>query len=291
VRAVVLDAEGLPKLADLPEPTGPGSLVRVHACGLCGSDVEKLGRAPAGTVLGHEVAGELADGTAVAVLHRVPCGSCERCRAGHSSTCAAFAALRIAPGGFAEWLIATDYVALPPSLAERDGIWIEPLACVLRAAPLVPAGRTLVVGCGAIGLLWTQVLLRAGHEVVAADVRPDRVAGAQALGAVADEGLVRAAVVTAAAGTDEALRRLEPGGVLLVFAGCDGPLPVSLDAVYRGELTIVGSRSASPASFAEAVEVLPQLVLPPSKTLPLERFAEGVELYRSGEVLKVVFTP
>jgi hypothetical protein len=56
-------------------------------------------------------------------------------------------------------------------------------------------------------------------------------------------------------------------------------------------LTIVGSRSASPASFAEAVEVLPQLVLPPSKTLPLERFAEGVELYRSGEVLKVVFTP
>ncbi len=48
VRAVVLDADGLPKLAELPEPTGPGALVRVRACGLCGSDVEKLGTRPPG---------------------------------------------------------------------------------------------------------------------------------------------------------------------------------------------------------------------------------------------------
>src|SRR5919202_5141718 len=59
VRAVVLDGDGHPELAELPEPEGPGLLVRVRACGLCGSDVEKLGRWPAGTVLGHEVAGEL----------------------------------------------------------------------------------------------------------------------------------------------------------------------------------------------------------------------------------------
>ncbi len=125
------------------------------------------------------------------------------------------------------------------------------------------AGRTLVVGCGAIGLLWTQVLLRArprgrrGRRAAGPACR-----GRSALGAVADGGPVTAAVVTAAAGLDDALHRLEPGGVVLVFAGCDGPLPVSLDAVYRRELTIVGSRSASPASFAAAVEVLPHLELP-----------------------------
>jgi threonine dehydrogenase-like Zn-dependent dehydrogenase len=51
VRAVVLDAAGQPALAELPEPQGDGELVRVLACGLCGSDVEKLGRAPSGTVL------------------------------------------------------------------------------------------------------------------------------------------------------------------------------------------------------------------------------------------------
>ena len=58
MRAVVLDDAGLPELAELPEPSGPGLLVRVRACGLCGSDVEKLGRAASGTVLGHEIAGE-----------------------------------------------------------------------------------------------------------------------------------------------------------------------------------------------------------------------------------------
>ena len=53
MRAIVLDEAGLPELTDVPEPDGAGLLVRVRACGLCGSDVEKLGRAPAGTVLGH----------------------------------------------------------------------------------------------------------------------------------------------------------------------------------------------------------------------------------------------
>ncbi|MFN2467165.1 MAG: alcohol dehydrogenase catalytic domain-containing protein, partial [Gaiellaceae bacterium] len=60
MRAVALDAVGQPVLTELPEPHGDGDLVRVLACGLCGSDVEKLGRAPSGTVLGHEVVGELA---------------------------------------------------------------------------------------------------------------------------------------------------------------------------------------------------------------------------------------
>jgi threonine dehydrogenase-like Zn-dependent dehydrogenase len=98
-------------------------------------------------------------------------------------------------------------------------------------------------------------------------------------------------VVTAHGGIDDALNRLEPGGRLVVFAAPDKPVPVSLDAVYRKELSVVGSRSASPAYFRAAVELLPQIVLPPVTTLPLDRFLEGVELYRSGEALKVVFTP
>src|SRR5205085_769874 len=107
VRAVLLDSAGRPGLAEVPEPDGPGALVHVRACGLCGSDVEKLGRAAAGAVLGHEVAGELENGGRVTVMHRVPCGTCERCLAGHQSTCGAFGELRIAPGGFAERLRAT----------------------------------------------------------------------------------------------------------------------------------------------------------------------------------------
>ena len=291
MRAVVLDADGLPELAELPEPTAPGTLVRVLACGLCGSDVEKLGRAAAGTVLGHEVAGELETGDRVTVMHRVPCGACERCLAGHESTCAEFRDLRIAPGGFAERLRATHCVPLPDALGEHDGVWVEPLACVLRAAESVPRGRVLVAGCGAIGQLWVQVLRRRGDEVVAADPRTERLEAARLLGAETGDGPVGGAVVTAAAGVNDALHRLEPGGTLLVFSAPEEHVPTSLDAVYRKELRVVGSRSATPEWFRSAVGLLPELVLPEVTKLPLERFLEGVELYRRGAALKVVFTP
>ena len=291
MRAVVLDDDGLPELAELPEPTGPGSLVRVRACGLCGSDVEKLGRAPAGTVLGHEIAGELEDGARVTVLHRVPCGACERCRAGHESTCAEFANVRVAPGGFAELLRATHHIPLPDEFEELDGVWIEPLACVLRAAELVPRGRVLIVGCGAVGRLWLQVLRGRGDEVVVADPDDGRRAAAHALGAEIDGDPVGSAVVTAVAGLNAALRRLEPGGTLLIFSAPEDDVPTSLDAIYRRELHVVGSRSATPAYFHAAVELLPALLLPEVTVLPLERFREGVDLYRSGAALKVVFAP
>jgi L-iditol 2-dehydrogenase len=290
VRAVVLAPDGLTELAELPEPSGPGELVHVRACGLCGSDVEKLGRAPAGLVLGHEIEGILDEGTRVTVLHRVPCGSCERCRAGHESTCVHFGDVQVDPGGFAERLRAGHILPLPATIAPGDGVWVEPLACVLRALEAVPRGPVLVVGCGAVGLLWVQALLRRGDRVAVADPRPDRLAGARALGA-AHDGAVDAAVVTAPAGLTEALARVEPGGTVLVFAAAPEAMPVELDLVYRKELKLAGSRSATPAAFASALEVLPELTLPETTVLPFERFAEGLDLYRSGAALKVVFTP
>ncbi|HEV2592825.1 MAG TPA: alcohol dehydrogenase catalytic domain-containing protein, partial [Gaiellaceae bacterium] len=214
MRAVVLDADGLPELAEVPVPSGPGLLVQVDACGLCGSDVEKIGIAAGGTVLGHEVEGRLEDGARVTVVHHVPCGTCERCRAGHQSTCGEFRALRIAPGGFAEQLRASYCVPLPDSVRDGDGIWVEPLACILRAATHVPSGRVLVVGSGAIGQLWVQVLARRGDAVHVADLREDRVARAIELGAVSGDEPVDAVVLTAPAGVNAALRRLVPGGTL-----------------------------------------------------------------------------
>lgn len=290
MRAVVLDANGQPELAELAEPSGAGVLVEVTGCGLCGSDVEKLGHAPNGAVLGHEVDGMLEDGTRVTVLHRVPCGECERCRAGHESTCDAFAQSRISPGGFAERVRATHYVEIPDGIGELGGVWIEPLACILRAAQSVPRGDVLVVGCGAIGRLWIQVLLRRGDGVRVIEPRDDRRTAALELGA-RDAGPAAAAVVTAPAGVNDALRLLEPGGTMLVFAAPPAEVPVSLDAIYRRELLVLGSRSATPHAFEQAVAVLPGISLPPVTVLPLERFADGVQLYRRGDALKVVFTP
>src|SRR5579883_1516188 len=162
MRAIVIGADGQPRLDDLPEPAGPGSPVRIRACGLCGSDVEKLGRAAAGAVLGHEVVAETPAGERVALVHHLPCGACERCRSGHETTCAAFAEATIVPGGFAERALATRTLPLPGSVDDVRGTFVEPLACVLRALERVPGGRTLVVGAGFVGALFVQALRARG---------------------------------------------------------------------------------------------------------------------------------
>jgi L-iditol 2-dehydrogenase len=282
VRAVVLDAAGQPALAEVPEPDGDGELVRVLACGLCGSDVEKLGDARPGTVLGHEVVAELQDGRRVALVHHLPCGECARCRAGHESTCDAFPAPTIVPGGFAERVRARAWVDLPAGTDEVVGTFVEPLACVLRGVDRVPGGRVLVAGLGFMGRLFLAALRLRGDEVFALEPNPER--------RVADEpdGPVDAAVVCAPAPADEALGLLKPGGTLLVFAP---GAATDLDLVYRRELHVLGSRSATPESMQRAVELLPRLELPPPHVLPLARFGEGLDLYRSGRELKVVFTP
>jgi L-iditol 2-dehydrogenase len=291
MRGVLLDDAGQPTHADLPEPEGPGELVRVRACGLCGTDVQKIGPAAAGIVLGHEVVAEDSSGQRVVLVHHVPCGECKRCRAGHETTCERFPEPTILPGGFAERARAAATIPLPDDVDDATGTFAEPLACVLRAVERIPRGRVLVVGCGFAGLLFTQVLVRRGDDVLAADPLPHRLELALGYGAEPANGGVDAAVLCAHAGLEPTLDALEPGGTLLVFSWLVDPAPVDFERLLRRELTVVGSCSATPAAMREAIALLPQLDPIPAVTLPLERFAEGLELYRSHEAVKVVFTP
>jgi L-iditol 2-dehydrogenase len=277
VRAVVLDADGRPQLAEI-DPPAPS--LRVLACGLCGSDVEKLGRAAAGTVLGHEVV--VRDGDRrLALVHHLPCGECERCLAGHESTCERFAAATIVPGGFAERVAPGDGVDIPDALDDARATMVEPLACVLRGAERVPRGRVLVVGNGFVGRLFGAVLARRGDDVFAADADPARAGRAP-------DGPVDAVVVCARGAGRDALDAVSPGGTVLVFADA-GTLPA--DEIYRRELTVLGSRSATPASMHAAAQLLPELDVPEPTVLPLDRFDEGLRLFLERRALKVVFTP
>jgi L-iditol 2-dehydrogenase len=281
VRAVILGPDGEPHLAEIDEPDGPGELVGVLACGLCGSDLEKLRPEHGGQVLGHEVVAETAAGQRVALIHHLPCGTCERCREGHESLCEQFAAPTIRPGGFAERVRAQGWVELPPDLSDALGTMVEPLACVLRGTERVPRGRVLIVGHGFVGHLFAQVLHRRGDEVFAVDRDPRRHTGEP-------DGPVDAAVLAGQGGAETVLAWLRPGGTILVFADA-GAIPA--DRVYRGELTVTGVRSATPAHMHAAAALLPELELPEPAVLPLERFAEGLELFRRRDALKVVFTP
>lgn len=236
---------------------------------------------PAGSVLGHEVVAETADGRRVALIHHAGCGECSRCVAGHESTCERFPEPTIVPGGFAERVRASGWVELPDGVDDARGTYVEPLACVLRGAERVPRGRVLTVGNGFIGRLFGAVLAARGDTVFAVDVHPNR-AG------VAPDGPVDAVVLCAPGGADAALAAVEPGGTVLLFADA-GTLPAA--AVYRRELTVVGSRSATPAHMAEAVALLPTLEVPEPTVLPFVRFEEGFALQRDGAALKVVLVP
>jgi L-iditol 2-dehydrogenase len=281
VRAVVVGSDGKPALADAPEPDGPGETMRVLACGLCGSDVEKLDAANAGVVLGHEVVAERGDGRRVALVHHASCGACERCLAGHESLCEGFATPTIRPGGFSERVNAQGTVDLPSHWPDWQGTMVEPLACVLRGAKLVPRGRALVVGNGFVGRLFGAVLERRGDEVFAVDADPRR-AGRR------PDRQVDAAILCGRGGVGTALDHVKPGGTVIVFADA-GAIPTA--DVYRRELTIVGTRSAAPPYMREAVALLDDLDVPEPTVLPLERFPEGLGLFRRREALKVVFTP
>jgi threonine dehydrogenase-like Zn-dependent dehydrogenase len=96
---------------------------------------------------------------------------------------------------------------------------------------------------------------------------------------------VDAAILCAPAAPLEAVA---PGGTVLVFSSAAS---VDLDLVYRNELTLAGSRSATPRHMREALELLPRLDVPEPAVLPLDRFEEGLELYRFRRALKVVFVP
>ena len=176
---------------------------------------------------------------------------------------------------------ADAWIDVPVGLGDADATALEPLACVLRGAEAVPAGRVLVVGQGFVGRLFAAVLTRRGDEVFTLDSDPRR-SGRE------PDGPVDAVVICAPGAAATALERVKPGGTILVFADA-GALPA--EQIYRRELTVAGRRSASPDAMRAAASLLPELDLPEPTVLPLERFQDGLALFVGRDAAKVVFVP
>jgi (R,R)-butanediol dehydrogenase/meso-butanediol dehydrogenase/diacetyl reductase len=188
MRAAIL-TEDKPTLAlvEIADPTpAPGEVVlEVTACGICGSDLHIASQlADAGAVLGHEIAGTVAEigadvdrwsvGDAVVGRPYFGCGECRFCRGGRADHCVSFELVGMArPGGFAErtTLRADELFALPASITGTEQALIEPLAIArraLRRVALSPGEDVTILGGGPIGiatLVWARAL-GAGHVVV-----------------------------------------------------------------------------------------------------------------------------
>lgn len=213
MKAAVYRGVNRVEVEELPVPELlPGELlVRVHTCGVCGTDLKKIhyGLVPPPRVFGHEIAGTIAAvapgetewrvGDRVVAQHHVPCGDCFYCRRKLYASCPVYkrtgltAGFEPAGGGFAEYVrvmpfVRRGVVRIPEDVSFEEASFLEPLNTVLKGVQTARAaeGETaLVVGQGPIGLLFTQVLLAAGVSVIATDLLPNRRALSEGFGALA----------------------------------------------------------------------------------------------------------
>ena len=186
-----------PQLAEMevPVPGKGGLVVKMEACGLCGTDLEKMrGEYTASMpVLGHEAAGVVTavgegvtsfrEGDRVFPHHHVPCYECYVCKAGDETMCDMYRKSNIFPGGFSEyfrvpeWNIAKGGVLpLPDEVSFEEGALVEPTACCLRGIRKhAKAGETvLIVGAGPVGLMHALLLEPMEVRVVISDISKPR---------------------------------------------------------------------------------------------------------------------
>lgn len=182
----------------LPVPTlAPGEiLIRVHTCGVCGTDLKKihLGLVDPPRVFGHEISGTVAAvadgetewrvGERVVVQHHVPCRDCFYCEQKLYSSCPGYkrtgltAGFEPAGGGFAEYVrvlpfVRPGIVRIPDGISFEEASFLEPLNTVLKGVETLrttPGETALVIGQGPIGLLFTQAFRNAGLDVIATDL-------------------------------------------------------------------------------------------------------------------------
>ncbi len=298
------------EVIDIDEPEGVGELVRIRGAGICASDLSYL-RWGSTQIAGHEFAGQMQDGTAVAVEAIFGCPSCPQCDEGHYNMCErGVVGLGLTdPGGMCEWFRAPQraLVPLPEGLGVANAFLVEP-ASVARHSCHVgevgPGSRVAVVGAGAIGILVAASAQSMGAAEVALVARHRHQHEAREMIGV-EEPTDRYDVVIETGGTNGALHEAVAlartrGRVVYVGAYQDeGPWPY-MEAFQR-EIAFVGSLGysahAGRREFAESADMLatrPELV----ETLVTHRFPieDAAEAFRTAQdrskgVFRVVVEP
>ncbi len=321
--------------APAPAPGAGEVLVQMRYCGVCGTDLMKVYAPDVArpVQLGHEVVGvvaavgadvqHVAVGQRVAFAHHVPDYSSHFTRRGSAPMDPLFKRTNIDPGGFAEFIrvpalhVQHVLLPLPDDLPDLRAVFMEPLACCLRAldrVPLLEGDAALIVGVGAVGLLFAPLLADRAVTTFAVDVRGERLTLAQqwgvARGFLADDpdaiammqaategrgvDLVILTVVTQAT-LAQAFAAVRDGGVILLFGVKPATqLPINWWDVWRRELNIVSSYSATPDLFPRALAILRRpgytLENSVSHVLNLDNGAHAFHLAHAGLASKVVIT-
>ena len=327
------------RIEEMPVPTIGDTelLVKVKASGICGSDVMewyRIKKAP--KVLGHEITGDIIAigknvrkykiGDRVFVSHHVPCNTCRFCKNNQQTLCHTLHTTNFYPGGFAEYLrvpeinVDRGVFVLPKELSYAQGVFIEPLACVVRGlktARMKPGQTVLVIGSGISGLL--QIILAkawGAAKIFATDVEDYRLKAAQQFGADVvihakenvpeeikkhNEGRLADLVVLctgALPAVQQALQSVEPGGTILFFAPTEPEVdvPFPLFELWNKQITMVSTYAGSPEDITTAIELIRSKKVTVddmiSHSLPLAEAAKGFQLVaKAKDSMKVILEP
>ena len=324
------------RLEELPKPAinDDEILVKVIASGICGSDVlewYRIKKAP--MVLGHEITGDIVDvgknvkeynkGQRVFVSHHVPCNKCCYCLNGNHTACETLHTTNYEPGGFSEYIrvpkinVERGVFLLPETMSYEDGTFIEPLACVVRGQRIaeIKKGQTvLVLGSGISGLLHIQLAKLRQAKVIAADINDYRLDAAKRFGAdhvidagkdmpnevlrINDNRLADRVIVCTGAlsAVKQAIGSVDKGGTVVFFAVPEQAVDLSLDKLWKNEITLKTSYAAAPDDIKQAIELIENKKVNVkdmiTHRLGLEQAEKGFKLVAEAkDSLKVIIEP
>jgi L-iditol 2-dehydrogenase len=306
-------------------------LVRVRACGICGSDIHgfdgSTGRRIPPLVMGHEAAGEIQTvgaavkdfraGDRVTFDSTVSCGRCSYCERGQINLCDNRTVLGVSCGDYRRHGAFAEFVAvparilyhLPAALPYEHAALIEAVSVAVHAVERKvpkPTDNVLVVGCGMIGLLVIQVLRDKGcRHIVAVDPDPGRRGLAERMGAErtvdANEPQTATAdvafeVVGRAETILAAIRSVRKGGTVVLIGNLSPRVELPLQEVVSRELSLLGS-CASSGEYPRCIELMARGAVDVtsliSATAPLDDGPAWFDRLHRGErgLMKVILQP
>jgi L-iditol 2-dehydrogenase len=271
-------------------------LIRIHACGICPSDLRaytgvRAGFRPFPYIPGHEWAGEIVElgpavegfsiGDRVAPSWRIVCGKCYYCTRGLHNYCENLQYGRVR-GGFAEYGVAPadSLYRIPDEVSYQEASFSEPLACCINgslASRISFGDDVVIVGAGPIGLIHLQLAKHQGGRVISSELIPERLIVAQELGAdevvhagqtdpvervkELTEGRGANVVIVAVGARRAAEQALEMAGIgatVNFFAGTYPSVEIPFDPnlVHYKQLALTGSHDYTPDHFRTALRFI-----------------------------------
>jgi len=310
MQAAVYRGQNDVRLETVPVPQiGRGEiLLRVHTCGICGTDLKKIatGSHSAPRIFGHETSGEIvATGEGVAnfslgdrvmVFHHIPCGQCYYCRHKVFAQCPVYkqvgatAGFEPSGGGFAEyvrvmdWIVRKGVVKIPDHISYEQASFIEPVNTCLKAIELLtlrPDETVLVIGQGPIGIILGVLAKRTGATVVTSDLYPQRLTMSKTFGlqhnldAASDDPVKCVRQLTEGRGAD---------AVVLAVAGNSLVRPAIDAARPGGRVMLFAQTQHSEVSIDPAAVCVDEKTLLGSYSASVDLQEENVRLVFSGEI-------